>query len=117
MPLDRSSHDKIWAIKDAVNLALFKAGDNPLNEKHFCGYFIEAFELFFSSGLHECIFIMDSVRFHKTNRVQTMLQENGRRGISLPPYSPFLNQIENLLPKWNKIVKPAPRDQKPTYLI
>ncbi|KII70303.1 hypothetical protein RF11_15874 [Thelohanellus kitauei] len=38
---------------------------------------------------------MDNVRFHKSNRVQTMLPENGDRIIYLPAFSPFLNPIEN----------------------
>ncbi|KII66948.1 hypothetical protein RF11_09754 [Thelohanellus kitauei] len=35
------------------------------------------FNEFLSHGKHECIFIMDDGSFHKTNSVQTMLQENG----------------------------------------
>ncbi|KII75063.1 hypothetical protein RF11_03135 [Thelohanellus kitauei] len=63
--LNRSVSD----LGDAGHRALFKTQDHPFNEKHFSGHFMEAFERFFSSGIHECIFIMDNVRFHKTNRV------------------------------------------------
>ncbi|KII62780.1 hypothetical protein RF11_08956 [Thelohanellus kitauei] len=52
------------------------------------------------------------IRFHKTNRVKTMLQENCRVVIYLPPYSPFLNPIENLFSKRKKIVQRAsPRSE------
>ncbi|KII60603.1 hypothetical protein RF11_07364 [Thelohanellus kitauei] len=48
-------------------------------------------------GIHQCVFIMDNLKFHKTNMVQTMLQENGRMVIYLPSYSPFLNLIEKFV--------------------
>ncbi|KII74654.1 hypothetical protein RF11_00733 [Thelohanellus kitauei] len=88
-------------------MAFFKVQDHPFNKEHFRGYIMEAFEQFFPSGMHEYIFIVDNVKFHKTNMVQTMLQEKGLRVIYLPPYSPFHSQNENLLPKWKNIVKPA----------
>ncbi|KII64222.1 hypothetical protein RF11_02894 [Thelohanellus kitauei] len=87
--LNRSASD----LGDAGHLRLFKAQDHQFNEVHSCGYFMEAFEQFLSNGIHECVFIMNKARFHKTNRVQTMLQENGRMVIYLQPYLPFLNQI------------------------
>ncbi|KII73788.1 hypothetical protein RF11_01159 [Thelohanellus kitauei] len=48
-----------------------------------------------------------NVRFHKTYRVQTMLQENGHRVIYFPPYLPFFNPIENLFSKRKNVVKTA----------
>ncbi|KII71030.1 hypothetical protein RF11_07205 [Thelohanellus kitauei] len=42
-------------------------------------------------------FIMDNVKFHKTNRVQIMLQENVRVVTYLPPYLPFFNPIEKFV--------------------
>ncbi|KII75122.1 hypothetical protein RF11_10415 [Thelohanellus kitauei] len=98
-------------LGDADHLAFSKAQDHPFNEDNFCGCIMKAFEQFLSSGIHKCIFIMDNLRFHKTNRVQAMLKENGHMIIYLPPYSPFLNKTENLLPKWKNIVKTASRDQ------
>ncbi|KII71740.1 hypothetical protein RF11_04605 [Thelohanellus kitauei] len=37
---------------DAPHLAFFKEQDHPFNEENFFGYFIDAFEMFFSSGMH-----------------------------------------------------------------
>ncbi|KII72901.1 hypothetical protein RF11_12368 [Thelohanellus kitauei] len=48
---------------------------------------------FLSNGIHECVFIVDNVGLHKTNRAQIMLQQHGRMVIYLPPYSPFLNPM------------------------
>ncbi|KII70490.1 hypothetical protein RF11_11826 [Thelohanellus kitauei] len=78
-------------LVEAGHLAFFKAQDHPFNKKHFCGYFMEAFEQFLSSGIHK---------------------NNCQRVKYLPLYSPFLNQIENLLSKWKNIVKTAsPRSE------
>ncbi|KII68689.1 hypothetical protein RF11_09564 [Thelohanellus kitauei] len=82
---------------DAGLLAFLEPQDHQFNEVHFCRYFMYAFEQFLSNGIHECVFIIDNVRFHKTNRVQTMLQENGRMAIYLLPYSSFHNLIEKFV--------------------
>ncbi|KII69638.1 hypothetical protein RF11_03718 [Thelohanellus kitauei] len=73
---DKSSH---ISHNQYTKFKRFNAQYHPFTEEHFCGCHMEAFELFFSSGINECIFIKDNVKFHKTNRVQTMLQENGHR--------------------------------------
>ncbi|KII69695.1 hypothetical protein RF11_07292 [Thelohanellus kitauei] len=87
-PLSIKLNRSVSDLRVAGHLPLFKAQDHPLNEEHFCGYFMEVFERFFSSGIHECIFIMDNVRFNKTNRVQTIMQENGRKEKIVKPASP-----------------------------
>ncbi|KII71424.1 hypothetical protein RF11_11530 [Thelohanellus kitauei] len=79
--------------------------NHTFHEENFCGYFMEVFKQLLSSGIHECIFTIDYLRFHKINSAQTMLHDNGRRVICLPPNLPFLNPIENLLSKWKNIVK------------
>ncbi|MCP5019015.1 MAG: hypothetical protein GY938_27610 [Ketobacter sp.] len=48
---------------------------------------------------------MDNVRFHKMNDIKTMIFENGHIVEFLPPYSPFLNPIENVFSKWKNIVE------------
>ncbi|KII64903.1 hypothetical protein RF11_09315 [Thelohanellus kitauei] len=92
-PLAIKLNRSVSILEDAGHLTFFKTRDHPFNEEHFCGYFLEAFELFFSSGIHEGIFIMERVRFHKTNRIQTMMHENGPMVMYLPSNLHFLNQI------------------------
>ncbi|KII60798.1 hypothetical protein RF11_06006 [Thelohanellus kitauei] len=91
--LNRSISDLI----DACHPALFMDQYLPFNGEHFYVYFMVVFEQFLFRGMHECIFTIDNARFHNTNRVQIMMQENGRRVIYLSPYSPFLYAIENFL--------------------
>ncbi|KII74681.1 hypothetical protein RF11_12578 [Thelohanellus kitauei] len=52
-------------LGDAGHLAFFKAQDHRFNELHFYGNFMVAFEQLLSNGIHECVFIVDNVRFYK----------------------------------------------------
>ena len=45
----------------------------------------------------KCVIIMDNARFHKSKRIQKLLNRHGHRILWLPPYSPDLNPIEK---KW-----------------
>ncbi|KII66566.1 hypothetical protein RF11_16028 [Thelohanellus kitauei] len=113
----RSSYISVCGSMNKSDLGLFKAQNHPFNEEHFWGYFMDAFQHLLSSGIHECIFIMDNTRFNKTNQVQTILHENDHRINYLSPFSRFLNTIENFLSKSKKIFSKRQLDHKPTYLI
>ncbi|KAI8889104.1 hypothetical protein K501DRAFT_171798 [Backusella circina FSU 941] len=43
---------------------------------------------------------MDNATIHKTEEVVTAIRDNGHTALFLPPYSPFLNPIEEC---WSKI--------------
>ncbi len=43
------------------------------------------------------VIVMDNARFHKSKRIQKLLNRHGHRILWLPPYSPDLNPIEK---KW-----------------
>ena len=42
----------------------------------------------------KCVIVMDNARFHKSRRIQKLLNRHGHRILWLPPYSPGLNPIE-----------------------
>ncbi len=54
-----------------------------------------------------CILIMDNVAFHKNADIQALIRNRGVSHKYLPPYSPFLNPIENLFNQWKDLVKEA----------
>ncbi|KII62056.1 hypothetical protein RF11_07932 [Thelohanellus kitauei] len=89
---------------DACPLELLTEQYPPLNEEHLCVYFMEVFEHFLSSGIHECIFIMDNGPDHAArewphgNIPSTILA--------------FPQPIKNLFSKWKKTVKTSsPRSE------
>ena len=48
-----------------------------------------------------------NVPFHKCKNIKEFVEANGHMIMLLPPYSPFLNPIENLFSKWKGIIKSA----------
>ena len=51
------------------------------------------------------IIIMDNVPFHKASEIREKIESRSHRLEFLPPYSPFLNPIEEVFSKWKGIVK------------
>jgi transposase len=48
---------------------------------------------------------MDNVKFHHTVSIKEKILSKGHIVIYLPPYSPFLNPIENLFSQWKQLVR------------
>ena len=48
----------------------------------------------------KCVIVMDNARFHKSKRIQKLLNRHGHRILWMPPYSPDLNPIEK---KWAQV--------------
>ena len=77
----------------------------PYNGESFLGYIGNFFEFINSMNIGPCLVVMDNVPFHKCNSVKEKFIEMGHEIFHLPPYSPFLNPIENLFSKWKDFVK------------
>ena len=57
-------------------------------------------------------FIMDNVRFHKNALIRSCIENKGFKLLYLPPYSPFLNPIENAFLKWKQsIIQSKPENE------
>ena len=56
-------------------------------------------------GPQEIWIVMDNVAFYKTQRAAQLFEYNGYLPEFLPPYSPILNQIENLFGKLKTCVR------------
>ena len=50
------------------------------------------------------IFIMDNARIHHYSGLESLIQDLNLKVEYLPPYSPFLNPIENCFSKWKNFV-------------
>lgn len=71
--------------------------------------FVEFIRLLISEltilNIKDAVFIMDNVPFHKCNVIGNELLSSGHNIIYLPPYSPFLNPIENMFSKWKQLIR------------
>ena len=56
--------------------------------------------------------VLDNARIHHYSRVANLKNELGIELLYLPPYSPFLNPIENGFSKWkNSVLRGAARNE------
>ena len=83
----------------------FRKQDCPFNREYFLGYINEVLEKLRENGISNAILIMDNVPFHKCREVRERIVEAGHSLLLLPPYSPFLNPIEDMFAQWKEKVK------------
>ena len=76
-----------------------------LQHRHIPRLSHDLFRRFESEGIDQATLIMDNVPFHKTATIRGHVENNGHRIVFLPPYSPFLNPIENVFSKWKEEVR------------
>ena len=57
-----------------------------------------------SIGIQEPVFIVDNARIHHYSGLEEVIVNLGLVLEYLPPYSPFLNPIENCFSKWKRFV-------------
>lgn len=72
----------------------------------FAQFITELLEKFNSLNINHAVIILDNVPFHKHGDVREIFSNNQRyRLMFLPPYSPFLNPIENMFAKWKQVLR------------
>jgi transposase len=69
-----------------------------------------------SLDMNNVILIMDNVRFHKTDEIKRLIENSGFEYKYLPPYSPFLNPIENMFSKWKEHIKRGNPNNEPELM-
>jgi transposase len=57
--------------------------------------------------MRDCVVILYNVPFHRSSTVSDLFNARGHRLVTLPPYSPFLNPIENAFSKCENFVRSA----------
>jgi transposase len=78
--------------------------------EHFLFYLNNLMDVLDRNNLRGLYIVMDNAPIHKPNKVRECIEKRGYKCVYLPPYSPFLNPIEEF---WSKVkfgVKRAPFD-------
>ncbi|XP_015782284.1 uncharacterized protein LOC107360179 [Tetranychus urticae] len=101
----RSRNYSVCAAMCAESLFFFELKDTPYNASEFNLFLEKLFEHFSLANISNAYVIMDNVPFHKTQIVKDLFANSGHIQIFLPPYSPFLNPIENLFSQWKNYIK------------
>jgi transposase len=84
---------------------LHKKQNYPFNKESFGQYISELLKKFEEKGLKNIVLVADNVRFHKDDDILEKIATSGHSVRFLPPYSPFLNPIENLFSQWKQMVR------------
>ena len=64
------------------------------------------------------VIFMDNVPFHKSTCIRESVQNRGNKIMFLPPYSPFLNPIENMFSKWKQSIRQRrPNDETELFAM
>ena len=90
------SCNKVWT---------FKVHEGSVNRDVFNQCLDQLFADFDLHGVPNSLIIMDNVKFHKTEVVTDKINNSRHKLLFLPPYSPFLNTIEELFNQIKCIVR------------
>jgi transposase len=92
---------------------LYKKQDRPFNTETFSRFIDELLIKLNSEGISNAILVLDNVPFHKSQVIREKVESTGHILAFLPPYSPFLNPIENMFSQWKDGVKSrCPRSEE-----
>jgi transposase len=98
----RSRNISICCAISKYGLLKYDAQTRPYNGDTFRNFMTSIFQVLASQGIARAAFIMDNVPFHKSIAVRDLFEREGHLLLFLPPYSPFLNPIENMFSKWKQ---------------
>jgi len=108
VPAIKSKNFSICAVYNIAAMFSFTAQQRPFNTESFLNYMQSILAKFREHNINNAIIVMDNVAFHHSQIVCALVEEAGHQMKFLPPYSPFLNPIENVFNQWKNTVKHAP---------
>jgi transposase len=101
----RNRNISVCCVMSKNGVLYHKKQTLPFNRQSFAEFLDEVLAKFRELGLQNRIFVMDNVPFHKCMEIREKLITAGHTLKFLPPYSPFLNPIENLFSQWKQLVR------------
>lgn len=101
----RSKNYSIEAVISSDRLYFFEIMNQPYNSEHFVDFLVKFIGILSENNVTGAHLIMDNVAFHKVDQVKRLISSHGHEVIFLPPYSPFLNPIENMFNQWKHWIK------------
>jgi transposase len=105
VPSLRSRNISVCACISKFTTVAYRVETCPFNSQLFKEFIISLVDKLRNDGIENAKIIADNVAFHKNRDVAKVLEDCGHSMLFLPPYSPFLNPIENIFSKWKHKVK------------
>ena len=112
----RSRNHSMAAAISREGLVYYRVQETAYNSTGFCAFLSDLFAKLQELGKHNCLIVMDNVRFHKTAENIAVVRGHGHEIMWLPAYSPELNPIEKVFAQWKAIVRRlSPRNELAMY--
>ena len=100
----RSKNVSVIAAMNKYGMIFHKINYRPVNGEDLKCYLLELVKTCNEGGIDSPCFILDNARIHHYNGLHDIVQQLELTLFYLPPYSPFLNPIENCFSKWKNFV-------------
>jgi transposase len=101
----RSRNISVCCVMSKNGTFYYEGQDRPYNSESFGRFVGELLSIFESNGMRNQIIVMDNVKFHHNSEILEKFSSKGHKVKFLPPYSPFLNPIENMFAQWKQLVR------------
>ena len=101
----RSRNISVCAAMTTEGIIHFKWQDRAFKSSTFIGAMHEICDRVEQNSQRSIVFVLDNASIHNNPLLREGLNQRGHLLLHLPPYSPFLNPIENLFSKWKDAVR------------
>ena len=105
VPAIKGKNFSICAAMSSKCLYYYEAKETPYEHLSFADFLTQLFAYFRRDRKEHVFIVMDNVRFHHHDEVQAIFDDSPHEVVFLPPYSPFLNPIENMFNQLKHYVK------------
>lgn len=104
VPAARSRNISVVAAMNKYGMIFHKIHEKAVNGEDFKEALKEMHDACLSIGVESPVFIMDNARIHHYKGLDADPEVSQMVKVFLPPYSPFLNPIENVFSVWKNLV-------------
>ncbi|KAG0441588.1 hypothetical protein DMUE_0934 [Dictyocoela muelleri] len=104
VPAVRTRNISVLAAMNKYSMIFNKFYERALSGEDFKNTLLSIKEKCMSLEIQNPIFILDNVSIHHYRGMNNIINEHNITSLFLPPYSPFLNPIENCFSKWKNYV-------------
>ena len=112
----RSRNISVCCSMTKSGIANYNVQVTPYNTITFKAFISSLLQYIETNRVGKSAIIMDNVAFHKNRDVKAMIEVKGHIVLFLPPYSPFLNPIENMFSKWKQAIRrEKPNNEKKLF--
>jgi transposase len=105
IPLIRTRNISVCCAMSKNGTFCYQKQSSPFEKMSFKRFVVTVMAKLNEQNITGAHLVMDNVAFHRVAEVREVIESSGHNILFLPPYSPFLNPIENMFSKWKTLVK------------